>query len=693
MNTAPVQLSADQFAALLGRLSTGDTGNASRASVKPVRPTVDVEASESEWQLFDDHWKRYKRMAKLATDEEIRDNLRQCCTEHLNKRLFDIWGGAALNSVSEDNLLKWIKDIAVKGVHKEVHRTQFVKLRQKQGESINSYYGRLKAESSLCELKVSAPATCEATDCECVNHGVQVSYQDDLVATQLIAGLYNAEHQAKILSEGSALPSLNDKLQRLIVLERSDASLSSLNAETTIRNSHSNVTRGEFQRNDRSDKSRRKVNRRSGQKYNNQRNDGSKQDGAGKDGAGNGDGARNDGSDGCRDCGRRHARCRSCQGYHKCTSQCNSCKGMGHIRSCCPTGDAASVNMAAAPAATLEGTPTLAEEHVVCFHVSGVEVFEDRDRTKHQAPRFGDSPADLDNFKENFSVPSTVAPPSSVELPPHLSTSPADPLPVASLNAFPTVTMEPLLHMEFVNKEFQRTTPKNAPMLQVSCKLLLEVHARYGKLLQGKKRPRPIDTPGLADTGAQICTGGSDLLSALGIDASFLVLTGMSVSGIGSSRVHVLGALFLEVSSNGRCTRQIVYIASKARQLILSEKALKDLGVIPENFPCAGMFTPGRDHQTAVRKLAAKPPDVPIPDWPKNDCGCFVRAGVPPLPTKLPFEDAENRRKELEKRILNYYTASAFNPIHHWGAIWPPPDKLLENSKLVRAGGLGFWHF
>ena len=82
------------------------------------------------------------------------------------------------------------------------------------------------------------------------------------------------------------------------------------------------------------------------------------------------------------------------------------------------------------------------------------------------------------------------------------------------------------------------------------------------------------------------------MLSALEIDVSFLVLTGMSVSGITNSKATILGALFLEISSKGRSTRQLVYIVSEARSLILSEKALKDLGVMPQNFPCAGMFGP-----------------------------------------------------------------------------------------------------
>ena len=606
---APVQLSAAQFTELLGRLSTntGQTAaNEPKASVKPVRPTVDVETSESEWLLFDDNWKRYKRMAKLTAEEDIRDNLRQCCSEHLNKRLFDIRGPAALNAATETELLEWIKEIAVKGVHKEVHRTQFVKLRQKQGESINSYYGRLKAESSLCELKVTAPATCGSTDCQCENHGVQVSYQEDLVATQLIAGLYNAEHQAKILSEGSTLPSLNDKLQRLLVLERSDSSISSLNPEPAAASAHANVTRGSFQKNDQSEKGKKKWNRKSGPR----KFSGSLKNDSGGNTQTDGDGSRNGGSDRCSDCGKKHARCRSCQGYHKCTSQCNSCKGMGHIRNCCPTANSANVNRTTAPSSD---SPSLEEEGVVCFYVTGMEHDLSQDAANlpvHKGTHFGSSPSELDSFDETLVAPPTVATLSTVDLPPHL----VGPITVAmtgTVDSLSCLNMEPLSHMEFVNKEFQRTKPDNAPMLQVSCKLLVGVHARYGKLLSGKRHNKAINTSGLADTGAQICTGGSELLSALNIDASFLVLTGMSVSGLGDSRVNVLGALFLEISSNGRCTRQIVYIASEARSMILSEKALKDLGVIPENFPCAGMFGQDKD-QSTVQRLSAKPADVKL---------------------------------------------------------------------------------
>ena len=160
--TAPIQLSQDQFQQLLGQLGAGNNDGAatgSSKSVKPTRPTIDIDTSEGEWSVFEDQWSRFKRMAKLTDLEDIRDNLRQCCSTQLNKRLFDVKGAATLDAASEVDLLAWIKEIAVQGVHKEVHRTQFVHCKQKQGEKLNSYHGRLKAESKLCDFRVPAPTT------------------------------------------------------------------------------------------------------------------------------------------------------------------------------------------------------------------------------------------------------------------------------------------------------------------------------------------------------------------------------------------------------------------------------------------------------------------------------------------------------------------------------------------------------
>ncbi len=315
--TQPVQLSAEQFQDLLTNLRAGPTvgnngGNAESTSrpVKAVLPTIDVDTTEGEWDVFEDNWGRYKRMAKLTVITEIRDNLRQCCTIQLNKRLFDVKGPATLNAATEDDLLAWIKEIAVKAMHTEVHRTQFVNCKQKQGENLSAFHGSLKSKSSLCDFRVAAPSTCANNACTCANHGMQVSYQDDMVATQLVAGLYNAEHQAKILSESGTLVTLKEKLERLTILEKSEISLSSLGNSEAFSNYAGAGGKSRDGQKKRWEKWKKKDK----------------------------DAARQTNTVGntCAECGQKHPQCTVCQGYHKCTTKCNLCKTLGHIKNCCP---------------------------------------------------------------------------------------------------------------------------------------------------------------------------------------------------------------------------------------------------------------------------------------------------------------------------------------------------------------------
>ena len=108
----------------------------------------------------------------MTDQNDIHDNLRQCCSSQLNKRLFDVKGTSSLNAVSEGDLLLWIKENSVKGIHTEVHRTQFVNMKQKQGESVNSFFARLKAEASQCNFHLNTPAACSTINCACPNQWV-----------------------------------------------------------------------------------------------------------------------------------------------------------------------------------------------------------------------------------------------------------------------------------------------------------------------------------------------------------------------------------------------------------------------------------------------------------------------------------------------------------------------------------------
>ena len=78
-----------------------------------------MDITEGEWGIFEDCWARYKRMSGLTDLERGRDELMECCTKQLNTRMVQMHGLGGLGSCNEDQLLGFIKAIAMRGMQKE----------------------------------------------------------------------------------------------------------------------------------------------------------------------------------------------------------------------------------------------------------------------------------------------------------------------------------------------------------------------------------------------------------------------------------------------------------------------------------------------------------------------------------------------------------------------------------------------
>ena len=210
-----------QLQAENARLRDANTDTASK-SKKPDRPIIDANLDDQEWLLFLDAWERYKEMLGLQPTDlnKIRNELRASCSADVNKLLFKYVGATQLKACTEDELLAHIKSVAVRGVHKSVHRVEFSKMTQNEGEKATHYVGRLNSKALLCKFVVQ---------CDC-DPRTTVSYADERVAERLIAGLRNQEHQRKILAEADTLTTLKQMVERLQILEATEESASSLNS-------------------------------------------------------------------------------------------------------------------------------------------------------------------------------------------------------------------------------------------------------------------------------------------------------------------------------------------------------------------------------------------------------------------------------------------------------------------------------
>jgi len=181
----------------------------------PDRPIININTDEREWELFKDSWNRYKVMTGITDQNVLRMELRASCSQEVNKLLFEYIGADILDTSTELNLLEHIKRVAVKGTHKEVHRINFFRLSQMDGETVTQYVARLKSQAVLCQFKVT-----------CANHDpeVEINYSDDMIVQQIISGLKIQQHQSRILSESPALPTLAQKIERLQCLEATEES-------------------------------------------------------------------------------------------------------------------------------------------------------------------------------------------------------------------------------------------------------------------------------------------------------------------------------------------------------------------------------------------------------------------------------------------------------------------------------------
>ena len=143
----------------------------------------------------------------------MRYELRATCSSEINSMLLGTIGRDLLNAATGDELLAYIKSVAIVIMHKEVHRQNFTKLQQSDNESITHYIARLKSAPQLCDFSIANPTG-----------ATMVSFAEEMVATQLISGLQNQDHQSSLLKDADMLQSFKAMFDRLISLETTDKS-------------------------------------------------------------------------------------------------------------------------------------------------------------------------------------------------------------------------------------------------------------------------------------------------------------------------------------------------------------------------------------------------------------------------------------------------------------------------------------
>ena len=157
----------------------------------------------------------------------------------------------------------------------------------------------------------------------------------------------------------------------------------------------------------------------------------------------------------------------------------------------------------------------------------------------------------------------------------------------------------------------------------------------------------------VADTGAQTCTAGEDVLAKLNCTNLVLMRTRHRLRAVNEKGLTIKGALVVNLLHGASTSTEILYICPDVKGIYLSQTALKNLKVLDKDFPYPQKSSMSAANQTPVTDRSTAP------------CGCPFRSPCPPIPNKLPLPATPEHRQDLEKWIKLYFASSAFNTCPH----------------------------
>ena len=197
----------------------------------------------------------------------------------------------------------------------------------------------------------------------------------------------------------------------------------------------------------------------------------------------------------------------------------------------------------------------------------------------------------------------------------------------------------PIPHVVMHKGKWQRARGEPHPYQEVEVSVHTPIYESSG--VEPPASSGTIKVLAMLDTGAQMCLLGPDVLSRLGVTTDGLVRTSTKMHAANGKEINILGSIFLNIKLNDNTNAHMCYVTDQIRGLYLSQTALKDIGVIPGNFP------------EQIAKCTANDDE----DDDGKGCDCPVRVEAPDPPEYRPGASPE----ELEELIKTHYADSAFN--------------------------------
>ena len=135
---------------------------------KVRRPVISSQGTNEDWSYFNSRWLEYKAATKIA-GADIVYQLLETCDESLRKDLTRCYG--TLVGETEDNVLKFIKTLAIRPENIMVARVKLQNLHQERDEPVRSFVARLRGQAGVCNFS-------KTKQCQC-SQNVSVNFSDE----------------------------------------------------------------------------------------------------------------------------------------------------------------------------------------------------------------------------------------------------------------------------------------------------------------------------------------------------------------------------------------------------------------------------------------------------------------------------------------------------------------------------------
>ena len=126
---------------------------ATKAKPTPVkRPEISSGGTTEGWSYFITRWKTYSGAVQLS-GQDTSIQLLECCDAKLRRDVTrNAIGPVALEDMTEEDLLRAIRALAVREENPKVARVALSRMTQDRGEPVRAFAARLRGQAEVCRF-------------------------------------------------------------------------------------------------------------------------------------------------------------------------------------------------------------------------------------------------------------------------------------------------------------------------------------------------------------------------------------------------------------------------------------------------------------------------------------------------------------------------------------------------------------